>query len=282
MRDNWASERFRGVDPSCPRDGESLDRDGPLLQVVDVVKDFGGLRAVNHCNLDVRAGSITGLIGPNGAGKTTLFNLITGFLKSNGGQILFKGERIDGLPPHKLFHKGIVRTFQVPQELKRMTVLENLMLVPSRQAGERLWNTWFFPFKVWGQEREIEERAVWVLEFVGLDELKDEYAGNLSSGQKKLLELARALMSDPELILLDEPGAGVNPTLMRKLSDHIERMSRELRVTFLLIEHNIDLVMRLCDPVIVMSSGEKIAEGPPEIVQRDERVLEAYLGGQNR
>ena len=282
MRDNWASERFRGVDPSCPRDGESLDRDGPLLQVIDVVKDFGGLRAVNHCNLDVRAGSITGLIGPNGAGKTTLFNLITGFLKSNGGQILFKGERIDGLPPHKLFHKGIVRTFQVPQELKRMTVLENLMLVPSRQAGERLWNTWFFPFKVWGQEREIEERAVWVLEFVGLDELKDEYAGNLSSGQKKLLELARALMSDPELILLDEPGAGVNPTLMRKLSDHIERMSRELRVTFLLIEHNIDLVMRLCDPVIVMSSGEKIAEGPPEIVQRDERVLEAYLGGQNR
>ena len=282
MRDNWASERFRGVDPSCPRDGESLDRDGPLLQVVDVVKDFGGLRAVNHCNLDVRAGSITGLIGPNGAGKTTLFNLITGFLKSNGGQILFKGERIDGLPPHKLFHKGIVRTFQVPQELKRMTVLENLMLAPSRQAGERLWNTWFFPFKVWGQEREIEERAVWVLEFVGLDELKDEYAGNLSSGQKKLLELARALMSDPELILLDEPGAGVNPTLMRKLSDHIERMSRELRVTFLLIEHNIDLVMRLCDPVIVMSSGEKIAEGPPEIVQRDERVLEAYLGGQNR
>jgi branched-chain amino acid transport system ATP-binding protein len=282
MRDNGASERFRGVDLSCPRDGESLDRDGPLLQVIDVVKDFGGLRAVNHCNLDVRAGSITGLIGPNGAGKTTLFNLITGFLKSNGGQILFKGERIDGLPPHKLFHKGIVRTFQIPQELKRMTVLENLMLVPSRQAGERLWNTWFLPFKVWGQEREIEERALWVLDFVGLDELKDEYAGNLSSGQKKLLELARALMSDPELILLDEPGAGVNPTLMRRLSDHIERMSRELRVTFLLIEHNIDLVMRLCDPVIVMSSGEKIAEGPPEIVQRDERVLEAYLGGQNR
>jgi branched-chain amino acid transport system ATP-binding protein len=282
MRDNGASERFRGVDPSCPRDGESLDRDGPLLQVIDVVKDFGGLRAVNHCNLDVRAGSITGLIGPNGAGKTTLFNLITGFLKSNGGQILFKGERIDGLPPHKLFHKGIVRTFQVPQELKRMTVLENLMLVPSRQAGERLWNTWFLPFKVWGQEREIEERALWVLDFVGLDELKDEYAGNLSSGQKKLLELARALMGDPKLILLDEPGAGVNPTLMRRLSDHIERMSQELRVTFLLIEHNIDLVMRLCDPVIVMSSGEKIAEGPPEIVQRDERVLEAYLGGQNR
>lgn len=259
-----------------------MDRDGPLLQVIDVVKDFGGLRAVNHCNLDVRAGSITGLIGPNGAGKTTLFNLITGFLKSNGGQILFKGERIDGLPPHKLFHKGIVRTFQVPQELKRMTVLENLMLVPSRQAGERLWNTWFLPFKVWGQEREIEERALWVLDFVGLDELKDEYAGNLSSGQKKLLELARALMGDPKLILLDEPGAGVNPTLMRRLSDHIERMSQELRVTFLLIEHNIDLVMRLCDPVIVMSSGEKIAEGPPEIVQRDERVLEAYLGGQNR
>ncbi len=259
-----------------------LENHKPLLQVIDLAKDFGGLRAINRCNMEVWPGTITGLIGPNGAGKTTLFNLVTGFLKSNGGQILFRGERIDGLPPHRVFHKGIVRTFQIPQELRQMTVLENLMLVPAHQAGERLWNTWLFPFRVQRQEREIEEKAYWVLDFVGLLELRDEYAGNLSTGQKKLLELARALMGEPELILLDEPAAGVNPTLMVKLSNHIQRLRRELKVTFLLIEHNIDLVMRLCDFVIVMSNGEKIAEGSPEEMRRDKRVQEAYLGGQNR
>jgi branched-chain amino acid transport system ATP-binding protein len=255
---------------------------GVLLDVRTVTKSFEGLRAVSECSLQVRRGTITGLIGPNGAGKTTLFNLITGFLKPTAGAIAFAGERIDGLPPHKVFDKGIVRTFQIPRELKLMTVLENLMLVPAEQAGERLWNAWFLPFRVGRQEREIRDKALEVLEFVNLWHLRHEYASNLSSGQKKLLELARTLMGDPRLILLDEPGAGVNPTLMKSLVALIERLRDESGITFFLIEHDMDLVARLCNPVIVMSSGEKIAEGPPDEVVRDERVLEAYLGGQYR
>ena len=255
---------------------------GVLLDVRIVTKSFEGLRAVNECSLQVRRGTITGLIGPNGAGKTTLFNLITGFLKPTTGEITFAGNRIDGLPPHKVFDKGIVRTFQIPRELKLMTVLENLMLVPAKQAGEKLWNAWLLPFRVGRQEREIRDKALKVLEFVNLWHLRHEYASNLSSGQKKLLELARTLMSDPRMILLDEPGAGVNPTLMKSLVTLIERLRDESGITFFLIEHDIDLVARLCDPVIVMSSGEKIAEGTPDEVIRDERVLEAYLGGQYR
>jgi len=255
---------------------------GVLLDVRTVTKSFEGLRAVSECSLQVRRGTITGLIGPNGAGKTTLFNLITGFLKPTAGEIAFAGERIDGLPPHRVFDRGIVRTFQIPRELKLMTVLENLMLVPAEQAGERLWNAWFLPFRVGRQEREIRDKALEVLEFVNLWHLRHEYASNLSSGQKKLLELARTLMGDPRLILLDEPGAGVNPTLMKSLVALIERLRDESGITFFLIEHDMDLVARLCDPVIVMSSGEKIAEGPPDEVVRDERVLEAYLGGQYR
>jgi branched-chain amino acid transport system ATP-binding protein len=258
------------------------EMNGVLLDVRTVTKSFEGLRAVSECSLQVRRGTITGLIGPNGAGKTTLFNLITGFLKPTAGEIAFAGERIDGLPPHRVFDRGIVRTFQIPRELKLMTVLENLMLVPAEQAGERLWNAWFLPFRVGRQEREIRDKALEVLEFVNLWHLRHEYASNLSSGQKKLLELARTLMGDPRLILLDEPGAGVNPTLMKSLVALIERLRDESGITFFLIEHDMDLVARLCNPVIVMSSGEKIAEGPPDEVVRDERVLEAYLGGQYR
>ena len=255
---------------------------GVLLDVRAVTKSFEGLRAVNECSLQVGRGTITGLIGPNGAGKTTLFNLVTGFLKPTAGEIAFAGDRIDGLPPHRVFDKGIVRTFQIPRELKLMTVLENLMLVPARQVGERLWNAWLLPFRVGRQEREIRDKALEVLEFVNLWHLRYEYASNLSSGQKKLLELARTLMGEPRLILLDEPGAGVNPTLMKSLVALIERLRDESGITFFLIEHDMDLVARLCNPVIVMSSGEKIAEGPPDEVVRDERVLEAYLGGQYR
>jgi branched-chain amino acid transport system ATP-binding protein len=254
----------------------------PLLRVERVVKSFDGVRAVNDCSLQVQPGTITGLIGPNGAGKTTLFNLITGFLKPSSGRIVFKDERIDGLPPHQIFRRGIVRTFQIPRELKQMTVLENLMLVPAEQAGERLWNPWFFPFRVARQEREFRDKALDIMEFVDLWHLRDEYAANLSSGQKKLLELARTLMADPEMILLDEPGAGVNPTLMRKLVHNIEQLCYGKGITFFLIEHDMDLVTRLCNPIIVMSNGEKLAEGPPEEVKSDERVLEAYLGGQYR
>jgi branched-chain amino acid transport system ATP-binding protein len=251
----------------------------PILEIRDVVKNFGGIRAVNGCSFKVRQGTITGLIGPNGAGKTTLFNLITGFLKSTSGQILSFGRRIDGLAPHQIFHRGIVRTFQIPRELKRMTVLENLMLVPGHQLGERLWSSWLLPWRVKDQERKLEERALDVLRFVNLLPLKDQYAGNLSSGQKKLLELARTLMADPQLVLLDEPGAGVNPTLMKQLADDIRRSCYERGLTFLLIEHDMDLVMSLCDPIIVMCNGENIVEGPPQEIQRDQRVIEAYLGG---
>jgi branched-chain amino acid transport system ATP-binding protein len=254
----------------------------PLLEVEQVVKSFDGVRAVNGCSLEVQPGTITGLIGPNGAGKTTLFNLVTGFLKPTSGRIAFKDERIDGLPPHQIFRRGIVRTFQIPRELKQMTVLENLMLVPAEQVGEKLWNPLFFPFLVARQEREIRDKALDILEFVDLWHLRDEYAANVSSGQKKLLELARTLMADPEMILLDEPGAGVNPTLMRKLVHNIEQLCFGKGITFFLIEHDMDLVTRLCNPIIVMSNGEKLAEGPPDEVKSDERVLDAYLGSQYR
>jgi branched-chain amino acid transport system ATP-binding protein len=254
----------------------------PVLIVDNVTKAFGGLKAVNECSLSVARHSITGLIGPNGAGKTTLFNLITGFLRPTSGRIYFNGLRIDGLPPHKIFRKGIVRTFQIPRELGSMTVLENLMLVPTGQVGERIWNPWFFPSRVSREEEKIYGKAIEVLEFVDLAHLRDEYAANLSGGQKKLLELARTLMCDPQMILLDEPGAGVNRVLMKKLVEDIERLRRELGITFFVIEHDMDLVTRLCDTVIVMSEGRKLAEGPFEEIREDSRVLEAYLGGQYR
>jgi branched-chain amino acid transport system ATP-binding protein len=250
--------------------------------VEGVTKAFGGVRAVNNCTLSAAHGSITGLIGPNGAGKTTLFNLITGFIRPDAGRILFDGERIDGLPPHRIFKRGLVRTFQIPRELKSMTVIENLMLVPPDQAGEKLWNTYLLPFRVSRDEFEIFNRAEEVLDFVNLLHLRDEYAANLSGGQKKLLELARTLMCQPKMILLDEPGAGVNRVLMKSLVEDIERIRRDLGVTFFVIEHDMDLITRLCDRVIVMSEGMKLAEGTAEEVRSNEEVLEAYLGGQYR
>ena len=253
-----------------------------MLEIKEVDKSFGGLKAVCDCSLRVEEGSITGLIGPNGAGKTTLFNVITGYYKPDTGSIFFEGEGIDGLPPHQIFRKRIYRTFQITREFAQMTVLENVMLMPENQIGEKFWNTWFRPASVRRQEKAIQEKALEVLEFVELIDLKDEYAGSLSGGQKKLLELARSMMAEPKMVLLDEPGAGVNLTLMKKLMANIRKLCEENKITFFLIEHDMDLVMNLCNPVIVMSEGKKLAEGTPEEIKKDERVLEAYLGGQYR
>jgi len=267
------------VDSSASPD-MSVDEREPVLRVRGVQKSFGGLMAVNSVTLDISPGIITGLIGPNGAGKTTLFNLISGLYKSEAGTIHLKGERIDGLPPHEIFHKGISRTFQIARELKLMTVLENLMLVPMGQTGESLLLTWFRPRQVRKEEKEIKEKALEVLEFVNLIDLKNEYADSLSAGQKRLLELARTMMSDPQIILLDEPGAGVNPTLLKHLVGYLRQIVEDHGMTLFLIEHDMDLVMNTCDQVVVMNYGEILTEGPPEIIRRDPRVLEAYLGGQ--
>jgi branched-chain amino acid transport system ATP-binding protein len=253
-----------------------------MLEIREIRKSFGGIHAVDGCSLTIFKGTITGLIGPNGAGKTTLFNIITGFYKPDGGEILFKGNRIDSLPPHKIFQKRICRTFQITREFAHMTLLENLMVMPQHQLGEKIWNSLFRQNRVRAQERVLRDKALETLKFFELIHMKDEYAKNLSGGQKKLLELAKTQMADPELILLDEPGAGVNRTLMKQLVEKIKSLCAERGITFLIIEHDMDMVMNLCDPVIVMSEGRKLSEGPPEEIKNDERVLEAYLGGQYR
>jgi branched-chain amino acid transport system ATP-binding protein len=253
-----------------------------MLEIQQLDKSFGGLKAVDGCSLEVAEGSITGLIGPNGAGKTTLFNLITGHYKPDKGKITFQGQAIEGLAPHQIFKKKMYRTFQITREFAQMSVLENLMIMPEYQSGEKIWNTWFRPSNVRKQEMAIVEKALEVLEFVELIDLKNEYAGSLSGGQKKLLEIARSMMADPQIVLLDEPGAGVNPTLMKKLIANIKTLCEEKGITFFLIEHDMDLVMNLCDPVIVMSEGKKLAEGTADEIKTNEAVLEAYLGGQYR
>ena len=243
------------------------NRDSLVLSVRDVHKQFGGIRAVDGVSLDVSPRRITGLIGPNGAGKTTLFNLISGLYKPDSGEIYFKGESLRGLSLHRTFRKGLCRTFQISRELKLMTVLENLMLVPRRQAGESIWKTWLLPPRVRRQERENRQKALDSLRSVGLLDLKDEYAGNLSGGQKRLLELSRAMMAEPELILFDEPGAGVNPTERRVLAEHIRRLVSEEGITVFLIGHEMELVMDVCDPIIVMDRGKKLTEVPnPEVL----------------
>ncbi len=251
----------------------------PILSLRNVRKHFGGVKAVDGVSFDVAPNRITGLIGPNGAGKTTTFNLITGFYKPDEGEIYFKGERIDGLSLHQTFHKGLCRTFQISRELKLMTVLENLMLVPPGQLGENLFRTWFTPKTVRQQEHELRDKALHTLELIGLIHLKDEYAGNLSGGQKRLLELARTMMAKPDIILFDEPGAGVNPTERKILADRIKELVETQKLTVLLIGHEMELVMNICNPIIVMDRGKKLTEGTPEEVANDPRVLEVYLGG---
>ncbi len=253
-----------------------------ILALDNMVKQFGGVRAVDGASFVVEEGSITGLIGPNGAGKTTCFNCISGFLKTDGGHITFRGQDVTGSAPHKIFRRGLVRTFQIPQELSALTVLENLMVVGERQLGEHVWGNLLLPWSVRRQERRGADRAHEVLRLVDLDHLAFDKAGSLSGGQRKLLELARALVAEPQMILLDEPGAGVNPTLARRLVEHIQLIRDSFGITFLVIEHDMDLVARLCDPVIVMTNGRVLMEGPPQEVLADVDVQEAYLGSQYR
>lgn len=251
----------------------------PILKVKDVSKNFGGIRAVRNCSLEVERGKVTGLIGPNGAGKTTLFNLITGFYKMDSGEILFNGDKLQpGLEPHQVFLKGIYRSFQITREFKLITLLENLLAVPPRQDGERLWMNWFSSEKVRKQENERIEKAMDILKFLELDTKASEYAGNLAGGERKLLELGRMMMVEPELVLLDEPEAGVPPAMQGKINHYIKTISKERGITFFAVEHDMNVIMKLCDPIIVMVDGAYLTEGTPEKVQSDEKVIDAYLG----
>jgi branched-chain amino acid transport system ATP-binding protein len=248
-----------------------------FLTVTGITKRFGGVEALAGCTLSVGEGSITGLIGPNGAGKTTLFNVISGLTPADGGQIRLGPDTLHGLSAHAIARRGVGRTFQIPRPLGRMTVLENVLVYAHDQSGEGLARVFTAPKRVRAEEHRARERAHAILESMELGHLAAARAETLSGGQKKLLELARALMSDPRLILLDEPGAGVNPTLMRSLIATIHSLRAAGR-TFLLIEHDMDLVTELCHPVIVMAQGRTLVEGPFAEVRRDPRVLEAYLG----
>ena len=249
-----------------------------MIVVDNLHKHFGGFHAVDGASLEIAEGTITGLIGPNGAGKTTLFNVIAGVHKPTSGRVTMDGEDITGLPPHDLFHKGLLRTFQIAHEFSSMTVRENLMMVPAGQSGETLWNAWFGRARIAEEERELLKKADEVLDFLTISHLKDERAGNLSGGQKKLLELGRTMMVDAKIVFLDEVGAGVNRTLLMTIADAIIRLNKERGYTFCVIEHDMDFIGKLCDPVIVMAEGKVLAEGSAADIMQNEAVIEAYLG----
>ena len=249
-----------------------------MLKINKVRKNFGGLTAVNNASMHVEKGSITGLIGPNGAGKTTLFNIIAGNLQSDSGEVVLQDEKISGLKSHELFYKGVLRTFQIAHEFTSLTVLENLMMVPGNQLGEKLLYTFHNHSKVKKQEEEIRSKAVEVINFLNLTHLTQELAGNLSGGQKKLLELGRTMMVDAKLVLLDEVGAGVNRTLLKDISEAIIRLNKEKNYTFFVIEHDMDLIEKICDPVIVMAEGSVLFQGSFDEVKSNDDVIEAYLG----
>jgi branched-chain amino acid transport system ATP-binding protein len=249
-----------------------------MIRVEKLCKHFGGLKAVDQISIEIEAGSITGLIGPNGAGKTTLFNTITGLYAPTSGRVFLDDTDITGLKPHQLFQRGLLRTFQIAHEFSRLSVIENLMMVPAEQSGESLVNTWFRRRQIAEQEREIRQRALEVIEFLKLEPVATELAGNLSGGQKKLLELGRTMMVDAKIVFLDEVGAGVNRTLLREIGDAILRLNREHDYTFCMIEHDMEFIARLCDPVICMAEGALLAQGSAAEVQNNEAVIEAYLG----
>jgi branched-chain amino acid transport system ATP-binding protein len=255
-----------------------VSENGAIFRAERVVKRFGGIRAVNGATMDVRERSITALIGPNGAGKTTFFNVITGFYRADGGTATFQGQRTLGRPPHVIARMGMVRTFQITKALAAMPVIDNMMLAAPEQPGESLVGGAVHFGASRRRERDVREDAMELLGTFNLDELADEYAGTLSGGQRKLLELARALMAKPRFLLLDEPMAGINPTLGRRLLDHMQRLRSEEGVTFLFIEHDMDVVMNHSDRVIVMAEGRVIAEGEPHEVRSDPAVIDAYLG----
>jgi branched-chain amino acid transport system ATP-binding protein len=249
-----------------------------MIEVQNLHKHFGGFHAVDGASLRIEKGSITGLIGPNGAGKTTLFNVIAGVLKPTSGKVLMAGEDITGLEPHELFHKGLLRTFQIAHEFHSMTVRENLMMVPPAQLGENLWSAWFHGDRVRQEEARIRARADEVLEFLTISHIADEKAGQISGGQKKLLELGRTMMTNAKVVFLDEVGAGVNRTLLNTIADAIVRLNREQGYTFVVIEHDMDFIGRICNPVICMAEGKVLAQGTLDQIKANEQVIEAYLG----
>ena len=249
-----------------------------MLEIKNLYKSFGGIKAVNNVSLEIENSSITALIGPNGAGKTTLFNLINGSIQPDSGTIKLGHTDITGYKPHQLFNLGILRTFQIAHEFSSLTVKDNLMMVPPNQIGESIINTWVFPKKILIEELEISKKADEVLDFLQLTYLANEYAGNLSGGQKKLLELGRTMMVKPKIILLDEVGAGVNRTLLNTIGDAILRLNKELNYTFCMIEHDIEFISKLCDPVIVMAEGSILMTDKISKVKENEKVVEVYLG----
>jgi neutral amino acid transport system ATP-binding protein len=253
--------------------------EAPIFEAEEIEKSFGGIRAVDGATMDVKRGSITALIGPNGAGKTTFFNLITGFYRPDHGRATFDGREVQGRPPYVIARLGMVRTFQITKALAAMPVIDNMMLAAPDQPGESLRNVLFRPFAWRKREQEVHEQAIELLDVFNLTRLADHYAGTLSGGQRKLLELARALMAQPRFLLLDEPMAGINPTLGRRLLDHMQRLRAEEGVTFLFIEHDMEMVMNHSDRVIVMAEGRVIAAGEPQEVRSDRAVIDAYLGG---
>jgi branched-chain amino acid transport system ATP-binding protein len=250
-----------------------------ILEIINVSKSFDALDVINDCTFAIEQGSITGLIGPNGAGKTTMFNLIAGVIHADKGQIIYDNEDIGRLKPAELFQRGLLRTFQIAQEFSHLTALENLMMVPADQAGEDLYNVWLRPSRVRSHEIEVAQKANDVIDFLKLGPIKNELAGNLSGGQKKLLELGRTMMADARMVLLDEVAAGVNRTLLRDLLANIQRLNRELGYTFFVIEHDMDMIAQLCSPVIVMAEGRKMMQGSIDEIRANPDVVKAYFGG---